>query len=182
MSQFRNTHYQNTYKSFFSPEPRLKTIIYQLVDNNFPLSTEQLQKEIEQIFCVVGNTELQIKYKTRYIHIQVDEDMSTNDIFNLGKRISIIEQIIIDKSKIMCDNTINRGLKDSNNQIALSTINKIEKLIDCKLDDSISKESLISILSLTIKECKADTKKLIIKLSSKSNNSKYVKKDVKKSK
>lgn len=182
MSHFIDNHYRGRYKSFFSPEPRLKTIIYQLVDNNFPLSTEQFQKEIEQIFCVVGNTELQIKYKTRYIHIQVDVDMSTNDVFNLGKRISIIEQIIIEKSKIMCDNTINRGLRESNNKIALVTIDKIEKLIDCKKDDSISKESLISILSLTIKECRADTKKLLKKLNSKSNNSKYVKKDVKKSK
>lgn len=160
-------------RNFNSTNPLTQEIIYQMVDNNFPLSTEQFQQEIEINPLVKGKTKLVTKYKTRYIHINVDAYMTNDEIFNLGKRISIIEQSIIKKSKILCNNTINKNNpakqfveKLTDNQIAMLAIESIEKIIDnnnfaLKHNESLTVKELSTKINSIIIDFKKQTEKFV---------------------
>ena len=116
--------WSNSY--FWANSVREKTIEYQMVNNDFPSSTEQFQKEIETIAIVI-KTELVTRYKTRYIIVTVRENLQESEIFNLGKRISIIEQNCINKSKELYDNTINRCVYAHNKNEAENLLTIIDK-------------------------------------------------------
>lgn len=147
----------NNNRFFWSQPIREKTIEYQMVDNTFPMSTEQFQKDIE-VTPIVIKTELITRYKTRYIIVTVRDSMTESEIFNLGKRISIIEQTCINKSKELCDNTINRAVHSRNRNEAENVLTIIDKsLIILKASKNLHKldvEDLISEILLKINNYK----------------------------
>lgn len=164
------------YRNYISSQPVLQEIEYQMVDNRFPLSTEQFQEEIEKSPMVKGKTKLVVKHRVRYILINVDAYMSTNEIFNLGKRISVIEQAIILKSKILCNNTIFKGdiskqvkTEITDNQLAIQVVTNIEKIIDnnnfaTKHNESLTAAELSLKINQTIINFKKETEKFINKV------------------
>lgn len=121
--------YYNKIKPYLNKENDYrKTIRYQLVDNNFPLSTEEFQAGIEASPMCLDKTEFIQQGKTRYIKITIREGMTEEEIFNFGKRISIIEQKVIAKSKEFVENTINKGVATSH----LKFINSILETLKYK--------------------------------------------------
>lgn len=160
---------------FLEPKPKTKEIVYQMVDNTYPLSTEHFQEEIENIFVVVGKPTLTTRYKIRYINILVDINMTNTEILNLGKRIAIIEQRIINKSKILCNNTIHKTsaykitTELTDNQLAIIAIGNIEKIIAnnklaIKHKEGFTVNELSTQILKTITQFKKDTEKIIKKI------------------
>lgn len=132
---------------FWANSVREKTVEYQMVDNTFPMSTEQFQKDIE-VTPIVIKTELVTRYKTRYIIVTVNDNMTESEIFNLGKRISIIEQNCINKSKELYDNTINRGVHSRNRNEAENKLYEIDRGLRLIRDSNlISTTTLKSVIS-----------------------------------
>lgn len=149
-----------TNNNFWGEKHREKTIEYQMVNNDFPSSTEQFQKDIETIAIVI-KTELVTRYKTRYIIVTVRENLCESEIFNLGKRISIIEQNCINKSKELYDNTINRCVYNKNKNEAENVLTIIDKSLIILQNSKTSKnfnnltvEDLISEILLKINNYK----------------------------
>lgn len=147
--------WSNSY--FWANSVREKTVEYQMVDNTFPMSTEQFQKEIETIAIVI-KTELVTRYKTRYIIVTVRENLQESEIFNLGKRISIIEQNCINKSKELYDNTINRCVYNHNKNEAENKLYEIDRglrlIRDSNLISTTTLKSVISDILIKVSDYK----------------------------
>jgi hypothetical protein len=152
------SHYNKIKPYFYAGNDYTTEIIYQMVDNSFPLSSEGLQKSIEAIPLCAGKTEFFQKYKTRYIKIKVSQNMTATEIFNFGKRISIIEQKLIDKSKEFVDKTINLNISTTH----INFINSMLFSLDSKIDGNKElKDRIKKYLKNTvkvIKSCKSKSK------------------------
>lgn len=164
------------YNNYISSSPQLIEIEYQMVDFKFPLSTEQFQEEIEKNPMIKGKTKLVIRNRVRYIVFSVDAYMSYSEMFNLGKRISIIEQAIISKSKILCNNTINKTgfskqVKEdlTDNQLAIEAVDLIEKIINnnelaIKHAEGLTTEELSKSILKTITDFRKTTQQFLNKV------------------
>lgn len=148
-----------------------KCIVYQLTDKNFPNDVNEFRKEIEKIFVVKETQFLQKKpgSSERYIEIYVSLAMTESEILNLGKRISIIEQKLINKCKGFYDSTVTKGITTQKLNLLNNIYNKLLTVTENKQDWHVV-ENILKDLIEVVKGIKTrTTKQTIIAKAEKSN-------------